>query len=160
METTSIAWLEGQRIHDVRRDDETDEWVFILDQDVAIRVAGPWRIMAKGRIALGSCDHRQQFGLPQPVDGQREGLSLLAQSPIARAGVTPVCADLLLEFADGTCLEILNPSSGYEGWNLTGRGHTIVALGGGRVTEWGPNAYPRAQADRHRSAFALQWPTA
>ena len=45
------------------------DWLFRFANEVGLRATCPWRILAKGRIAHGDCDHAQKFGLPEPVDG-------------------------------------------------------------------------------------------
>jgi len=95
-----------------------------------------WRVIAKDRIALTSRDHGQQFGLPAPLDAAAEAMKLLGQSRIVDVELDETLADLSLEFEDGTRLEFLTESSGYEPWSLGAPGVNIVGLGGGGTSSF------------------------
>jgi Family of unknown function (DUF6188) len=131
-----VGWMGGLTVLSVLLDGETDEWIFTFDDSVVLRAAGPWRILKGTRIALGSCDHQQQFGLPEPIDAASEALSILSSSQVASARLSEVGSDLYIHFHSGHTLEIINPSSGYEGWCLSGMSHTIIALGGGDLCQY------------------------
>ena len=61
-------------------------------------------------------------------DGQRLG------SPVVAATCREETADIILDFGDGTLLEIISDSSGYEAWSLGHPKHGLyVAQGGGNV---------------------------
>jgi len=49
-------------------------------------------------------------------------------------------ADLVLEFDGGQRLEVFTDSSGDEPWNLTAPGVHLVALGGGGIVDFSPQA--------------------
>jgi len=51
---------------------EPDWWVFSLGEPLQIGLTSPWRLLDKGRIRVSSADHRQQYGLPAPIDGGGE----------------------------------------------------------------------------------------
>jgi len=103
----------------------------------SVQLECPWRIMSEGRIALGSVDHEQAFGLPKPVDAAVEASNLLKGHPVERAEVLPHSSDLVIDFGKGLRLEGWNSSSGYEGWSATGpNNQRIVALGGGDAGVW------------------------
>ena len=44
-----------------------------------LNVSVPWRILDGESIRMGSCDHDQKFGLPQPIDGVAVTMELLGQ---------------------------------------------------------------------------------
>ncbi len=135
--TDRAELVRGLACEDVAYDEETFEWVFRFGSTRSLRVAAPWRIVAQERIALGSDDHGQQFGLPRPVDGVANAVALLGGRTIEAFSVSPVSADLVVDFGDGVRLEIFNSSSGYEAWVLsTGGGRCLIAQGGGRVVEF------------------------
>jgi hypothetical protein len=113
-----------------------ESWRFEFDGQTILDVRCPWRIVAKGRIALGNADDGQQFGLPSPVDARQEALKLFADR-IARVTIREDTADLTLELDRGTQLEVFNSSSGYEGWECSSKnGLLLVARGGGELEMW------------------------
>jgi hypothetical protein len=96
----------------------------------------PWRILSTAGIALGNVDHEQHFGLPAPIDAQQEAQKLLADR-VVKATVREKTADLILEVERGSCLEVFNSSSGYEGWECSSKdGLLAVARGGGEFETW------------------------
>jgi hypothetical protein len=99
-----------------------------------------WRIRIDGRVTLTSRDHRQQFGLPAPVDAHAEAISRLNQQRVIEVELDERSADLTLEFEGGLWLEVLSDSSGYEPWNLTAPGVHLVALGGGGIADFSQKA--------------------
>lgn len=101
-----------------------------------LQVYCPWRIITDKGIALGSADHGQQFGLPAPIDAQHEARKLLSHK-VLKVTIRKKTADLLIELEDGSCLEIFNSSSGYEGWECSSKnGLLVVARGGGDYESW------------------------
>lgn len=98
-----------------------------------------WRIIARGQVALTSADNGHQYGLPQPVQARREAVSILAKRKVVDALVVGT-ADVVITFEDDVRLEVLVGSSGYESWNLTAPGVNIVAMPGGQVSDFSPEA--------------------
>jgi hypothetical protein len=128
--------MQGLACEDVNYDEATSEWVFRFASTAFLRVAARWIIVAQGRIALGSDDHGQQFGLPRPVDGVANATALLGGRTVEAFAVSPVSADLVIDFGAGVRLEIFNSSSGYEAWVLAAvNGRCLVAQGGGSLVE-------------------------
>lgn len=109
------------------------DWAFGFAGGVAISASCPWRILIDGRIALTVSDDRQKFGLPAPVDAQDQTLRLLSQKPIERVAVRPDTGDLSIIFPEDAALELLNMSSGYEGWQINMPGLNVIATGGGEL---------------------------
>ncbi len=99
--STQGSWLLAQSLRSVRRDDETDQWVFDFGEGYVLQVASPWRLMKGGIIALGHCDHRQQFELPQPVDAEAGARDLLKGRVVLDAVVADGSADLSIDFGAG-----------------------------------------------------------
>ena len=113
-----------------------ESWRFEFEGRTTLDVRCPWRILAKGRIALGNLDHEQQFGLPKQVDAKQEAERLLV-SPVTKVTLRDQTADLILELEQGTSLEVFNSSSGYEGWECSSTdGLLAVAMGGGELSVW------------------------
>lgn len=127
-----LSWLRGQTISAVHPGAYT--WHFSFSGGAALCAECPWRIVSKGRVALGSVDHRQRFGRAEDVDATREAFSLLARREIIGAQIHPETCDLVVDVAEGVRLELFNGSAGYEGWNLSSPdGRCFVARGGGQL---------------------------
>ena len=136
---TDLAWLHGLEVHSVRDLSDGHYWEFHLGKSTFFNVAAPWRIVTDGRIQVAGCDHRQQFGLPEKVDVEREGTVLLRGRRVVRVTLAQDTADVSVFFEGDRRLDVFNSSSGYEGWQLKGDdGRLIVAQGGGQIAEWGP----------------------
>jgi Family of unknown function (DUF6188) len=133
--SVTIEFLRGLTVERVVWDEQTLEWVFSFGNTVSLRVAVPWRIRDGKAILLGNADHKQLFGLPEPVNGENEAQSLFA-SPVINAVVVSPTSDFHIEFGNGHTLEVFNASAGYEGWQLNNGGHSMVAQGGGQLVEW------------------------
>jgi len=134
-----IQLLEGQRCREVTFDTETEAWIFEFGSGATLKVSCPWRIIAEGRIQLGRRDHGQQFGLPSAVDGMQEAAILLGASQVDSATVSERTADLVITLVSSVRLEVINDSSGYEGWTVHGSaGELFVVQGGGRLVRFGP----------------------
>ena len=119
-----------------------DSWRFDFEGRTHADIRCPWRIIRNGGIALGHEDHEQQFGLPAPLDGQREALKLLS-GKVVKATIREIASDLILVFNDGVYLEVFNDSSGYEGWECScTNGLFVVAGGGGDLATW--NGVPQS----------------
>jgi hypothetical protein len=113
-----------------------DSWRFEFGGQTTLDVWCPWRILEKGRVALGNVDDGQQFGLPSPVDAKQEAQKLLSDK-IVRVTIRENTADLVLELEHGTSFEVFNSSSGYEGWECSSKnGLLLVARGGGDLALW------------------------
>ena len=111
-------------------------WHFAFDKGGVITAECPWRLLNDGSIKLSSADHRQQFGLPAPIDAATRATELLSASVVSRAEMRAGTLDILLEFDHGFRLEILPISSGYEGWKmLDPLGRELIAQGGGNLVE-------------------------
>ena len=136
------AELVGQQLQDIERRDH--DWLFSFDTGIRLQTVCPWRVLTEQRIALGDSDHRQQFGLPAPIDGALRGKELLLGRTIQQIAIRENTGDLTIAFDGGTSLEILNMSSGYEGWHMFqlpfGQGFQVISMGGGQLALWGVNS--------------------
>ena|SRR5690348_2256283 len=128
--------LAGRSV--LRTERGEDDWAFHFADEVWLRAAAcPWRIILNRKIALGNSDHAQNFGLPEPIDGQKESDRLLCNKTVQTLRIREGTGDLAIDFTEQTTLEILNISSGYEGWRLGDRtGFVVIALGGGELALW------------------------
>lgn len=113
------------------------DWAFDLRDKVGLAVGYHWRLVSADGIALTDEDDGQGFGLPAPVDAETNANDLLAGATVSSATLDRVTADLCLRFSNGLRLDLLNNSSGYEGWqggfNHDGNAVSIVAMGGGSL---------------------------
>lgn len=91
------------------------DWQFNFGDDCFITVSTTWRIISSGRIALAMADHGQRFGWPEPIDAEANSNALLKGRHVQGLKVDRVTADLRVQFDDGTLLELITDSSGYEG---------------------------------------------
>jgi hypothetical protein len=111
------------------------DWTFDLGDGTSIAVGCHWRLISTDGIALTDEDDGQQFGLPIPVDAEAQANALLAGATVSIVAVDRLTSDLSLRFSNDLRLDLLNNSSGYEGWQSSfahGESRSsIVALGGG-----------------------------
>jgi hypothetical protein len=127
--------MVGRRVHVSFAEPAT--WFFTFDESADIRVECPWRLVHKDFIAVSSEDHRQQYGLPTPIDAAALATSLLTDSPIQKVELREGTADLMIEFCADLRVEIVPFSSGYESWHVHDpNGSTLIAQGGGHLSVW------------------------
>jgi hypothetical protein len=102
-----------------------------------LHVECSWRIVNAQALLVTSADHDQQFGLAEPVDALAIARSTLIDQEITDVVLGKIAADLRISFANGAELQILQNSSGYEAWSLSGSDRDLlVALGGGDLAVW------------------------
>ncbi len=101
-----------------------------------------WRRLKLGRVLKASGGHGQWFGLPQPVDHERELAKDLHGLALTAINVDDLTGDLTLELRESNCIEIRISSSGYESYSFRLFGHEYVGGGGGEPTVVVPT--PRA----------------
>lgn len=138
MEAELRAMLLGHFCIDVMYREESYDWVFSFNDSRSLNADCPWRIIAENRVVLGYEDHWHQFGLPEPVDGQRRALDRLSNRAICGVRTRDDSGDLWIEFEGGNLLELFNCSGGYEGWQLHSDEKAIAGLGGGRIALFQP----------------------
>jgi len=130
-----VSWLNGLVLESVGDPEDHGQWLFRFERDHVLNLECPWRLTDRGAVVLGRCDHRQQFGLPKPVDAVSDLLQLLKGRMVERTLVSEH-GDLRLEFDGGMRLETFTESGGCESWTLrTADGAPIVARGSDGVLE-------------------------
>jgi hypothetical protein len=134
---TVAKLLIGRKLSGVQRHENS--WVFEFEDSIGLSAECPWRIVIP-TIAFTDSDHGQQFGLPEPLDGVQEATRLLHGRSVSRTALRGGTGDLSIQFSDGTTLELLNLSGGYEAWQLSGDHVSVVAQGGGTVVAHPPKA--------------------
>jgi transposase-like protein len=111
------------------------DWNFSFGDAVAsgLSTECPWRIIVADRIALASSDDGHQFGQVVPVDAEKVALSLLGSRTIDSVSIRSDTGDVAIVFSGHVLLEVLNMSSGYEGWQIAIPELTVIATGGGEL---------------------------
>lgn len=112
-----LSWMIGRTITEVGFI-EPVHWEFSFGEKGCIGVECPWRILKQGRTTLSSEDHRQQYGLPAPIDAATEATKLLSTVVVEAAQLRTGTSDILIDFSGSLRLEIIPISSGYEGWQM------------------------------------------
>ena len=131
-----LSWMVGRTIAEVSFH-EPVQWTFSFAKKGYISVECPWRILNHGRTTRSSDDHRQQYGLPAPIDAAAEATKLLSTLVIDAAQLRVGTSDILIDFSDNVRLEIIPISSGYEGWQMKDPfGTEFFAQGGGQICIW------------------------
>ena len=132
-----LTWLSGLRITEVVRTDFT--WSFVLDDGSAISTESAWRLLSSSEILVTSEDDGHIFGLHVPVNAAERVTSAVANSAIGVVELRENTGDLLVKFSNGTFLEFLNLSCGYESWRTAHGPQQIISMGGGRLRELNAN---------------------
>ena len=78
---------------------------------------GFWRLIKRGRVALTSFEHGQQYGTGAPVDARAMLRAELDGHPCTGVQVDGVTGDLVLRFADNLGLQVLKLTQG-EDWEI------------------------------------------
>jgi hypothetical protein len=121
--------LEGRTLSKIEK--RSDYRVFQFGNGVVLSTQSPWRVLSQEAILLTSQDDGQQYGLPKPVDAQAEVRKLLQNRIVSELDVDQASADFTIRFDNGTALQILNVSSGYEACTLDSEGdYRIVGRNG------------------------------
>jgi hypothetical protein len=76
-----------------------------------------WRLFKDGKAYLSSFDHRQQYGLPAPIDAIAELEKQLENEKVSAAKLDLESGDLVVCFGEGSKLQVFN-FTGYEIWEL------------------------------------------
>jgi hypothetical protein len=127
--TTPLLDLAGTRVSSVEKIDYS--WVFTFTGNRTITTDTAWRLIKGDRIEITSEGHGHQFGLPKPVDAATWVSSALRDLLIHSAHIEAATGDLRL--FDGTFLQFLQMSSGYEAWQLQVHEDVLICLGGGKI---------------------------
>lgn len=113
------------------------DWAFDLGSNLGLAVGCHWRLVSSEGIAVTDEDDGQVFGLPAPVDAETKANDLLTGATVSSAAVDRLTADLCMRFSNGLRLDLLNNSSGYEGWQggfeHSSKAVSIIAMGGGKL---------------------------
>jgi hypothetical protein len=133
IEETLTKHLSGRRLVTVTRREY--DWNFRFEDAGASGLTAecPWRIIVSNRIALASSDDGHQFGQAVAVNAEKVSLGLLGSRIVERVSIRPDTGDASIVFSGNVVLEVLNMSSGYEGWRIGIAGLLVIATGGGEL---------------------------
>jgi hypothetical protein len=135
-------WLNQHQLTAITRREH--DWVFSFSDGISLVVACLWRLIEHDRIMRCSLDDGHQFGLPAPVDAERELNELIGGSRLVSVELRDGTLDLRLTFGNRRSLEIIPDSSGYEAWTLQRGDQQYIAVGGGTLAVWETNPKNRA----------------
>ena len=119
------ARLEGRTLSRIEKLPH-NYWVFEFGSGVVLSTESQWRVLSREAILLTSGDDGQQYGLPKPTDAQTRVRELLENRLVVKVKVDQASADLTIYFDEGTVLQIVNLSSGYEAWTLNSEGDSLM----------------------------------
>ncbi|HEY9679923.1 MAG TPA: hypothetical protein V6C76_18110 [Drouetiella sp.] len=92
--------------------------IIITFFDNTVLHASFWRLIANGKATLSSFDHKQQYGLPAPIDAIANLQKDLDGRLLTALSLNKVTGDLLLCIeGEGEKLQVFN-FSGYEIWTI------------------------------------------
>ena len=123
--------LEGCQLVKLKRFEF--EWVFEFGPLKVLQVRCPWRILLNGRIAFADSDDGRQFGLPEPVKGEDAVMRIAKDETIRTVTIREDTGDLSVFLGPNVVLEVMNMSSGYEGWEIGADDMRVIGLGGGEL---------------------------
>lgn len=102
-------------------DDSPDEpgqaHVSILFCGGAVLRASYWRMTGEGGTELSSFDHRQQYGLPKPIDAKGLLREYLDNQTVVEVETNQLSRDLHILFSNGMKLQVFGFTD-YEVWEL------------------------------------------
>jgi len=85
--------------------------------DGSTLVAEYWRVTRRGEASVSSFDHRQQYGLPAPIDAVHELQRQLEGKTVTEAQLDGETGDLIFRFNENVKVQMLN-LTGYEDWEM------------------------------------------
>ncbi len=118
LSSVDLRWMLGRSVV-AYSFSEPDFWVISLSGGGSISTQDVWRLMTPARMAVSSVDHGHQFGLPEPVDAAARAMLETSSSVIVEAHVDDRAPDLLVQFENGSVLQVLATSTGYECWQVS-----------------------------------------
>lgn len=138
MSEYTLDWLLGDVLTTVELD-QSDRWVLRFASGGAVYVQCPWRIIQDAAIRLSGADHRQQYGLREPIDAATQLVSVLGEDSVVSVHVAENIGDIIMKFESGAELQILPFSSGYEAWeSWSAKGFNVIAQGGQQLVGFNP----------------------
>lgn len=131
-----FTWLVGRILTRIESRGH-GTWYFGFGDSQEIRGDCPWRLIRDGQIILSSEDHGHKYGLEHEIDAEAACRSEIGGAVVLNSEVRDQTRDLVVGFANGSRLELIPLSSGYESWQVFGPGGSfVVAQGGGGLAVW------------------------
>jgi hypothetical protein len=112
LQNVNIA-VEGDNIPDA----EGTASIIVKFSDGTILKAGYWRFVQNRLARLSSFDHKQKYGLSNPIDAKEEITRLLDGRLCCKVEFDTQTGDLILMFDETTKLQVFN-FTGYEIWTI------------------------------------------
>ena len=131
-----LNWLIGHRLKEVKRYEFS--WALVFEDGAGATIECLWRLIGNGRIRCTSEDDGHQFGLPAPVDAEKELRELIVGAAVTGVVLQQGTLDLELRFDNGHSFQLIPGSAGYEAWNFYSATQMFIAVGGGNLTVFGP----------------------
>jgi len=118
----NLSRLVGRRILSVSDSgyyqDNGEASIAISFSDGTTLRADYWRLFEDGTARLSGFDHRQQYGLPAPINAVAELRKALDGSQVTKVELDYESGDLVFCFDQSRKLQVLN-FTGYEIWQIT-----------------------------------------
>jgi hypothetical protein len=134
--TCDLDWLVGRSLVEVVLQDGPS-WCFRFGDASEVRADSPWRLIRNERIALGSEDHGQWYGLSRPIDAADACCTILGGAAVRSAEVDQGTLDITIVFETSDRLEVRPFSSGFESWKVSAPdGRITIGQGGGTRAAW------------------------
>jgi hypothetical protein len=116
---------------------EPDLWVIKMSGGGMVSTQSSWRVTTPSGMVASSADHGHQFGLPAPVDAAVQAMSATSQSRIVDVRIDDRAPDLVIQLENGSVLQILATSTGYESWQTSSPLGVCIAVDGRRnASSW------------------------
>lgn len=104
-----------------------------IGEDTYIHLTSFWRAIVDSKLSFSSDDDKQKFGNQENFDIGKEYVASFGNKRVIRIEVRKPISDLILQYEDGSYIEIFADSGGYESWIISGKGIQIICLGGGEL---------------------------
>lgn len=111
-----LSKLKGRTVR-VSESDAFPESVQVVFSDGSRLRADYWRVIRNGKARDSSFDHKQQYGLPEPIDAIRHLQKELHGNPVSDARLEAKTGDLIFRLAGDIEFQVFN-FTGYEVWEM------------------------------------------
>jgi hypothetical protein len=131
--TNELTFIADSIFDQVTFDRDGESWIFSFTKRVYASSSGFWRLLKKDKILFVSLDNGQQFGLPKPIDLEKEVNKILSGQRLTKIDVIIDTYDLKLTLTYDLTIEIYISSSGYETFDFSIDGKRYIGLGSGDI---------------------------
>jgi hypothetical protein len=130
------GWLVGATVVALDHAEPYSWWFRFSNGGQCSVHGGTWTLSGLTGLIVSSKDHRQQFGLPAPVDSVVEAMAALRDRTVLSAVVPAGRPDLEIRLEGELCLALLALSRGYECWEATDPNGRSIVVSGSRAASW------------------------